>query len=485
MRTITLLLLALCTGLLSIHAAEAQQKPNVLLIILEDWGPYLHCYGEEEMFTPNLDQLAAEGVRYNRCFSSAPVCSVGRSSLMVGVSQYTTRTEQHRTGNKKPLPAGIQSIMGRFVDAGYFTALGCGYSKKIDLNFSFDTALYQGKDWKERKPGQPFYAHLTLMQTHRSWKGDKQRPIDPAKVTIPPWYPDTPLTRKDWALGIESAQTSDRDIGTIVKRLKDEGIYENTIIVITADHGIALPRGKQFLYDEGLHIPLIIRWPARIKAGTVSDELVSNLDIVPTIFDLAGLARPDYLQGRSLVDPKQTEPNYIFAGRDKMDDTHDAIRIVRSHDFKYMLNLMPERPYCQYNAYKEKSYPGLAVMNVLHIQGKLPPEQDAFMQPNKPKEELYDLKKDPHELHNLAESPTYAATLNELREQMERWRTRVGDRGVTNAFRSGGWPATYPTRPLTDWMQIQSLWEAHILHDGASPTIPDAPGFAKETKAKD
>ena len=229
------------------------------------------------------------------------------------------------------------------INAGYFTALGCGYSRKIDLNFKFDdTVSYQGKDWNQRKPGQPFYAHLTLMQTHRAWKGDKQRPIDPKLVTLPAWYPDTPLTRKDWALGLESAQTSDRDIGNIMARLKKEGVYDNTIIVITADHGIALPRAKQFIYDEGLHIPLIIRWPARIAPGDISEELVTNLDIVPTILDLAGMPRPGYLQGRSLADPSQKEPDCIFGGRDKMDDTHDACRTARTHDFRYILNLMPE-----------------------------------------------------------------------------------------------------------------------------------------------
>jgi N-sulfoglucosamine sulfohydrolase len=449
-------------------------KPNVLLVILEDWGPYLHCYGEEEIYTPNLDQLAKEGRLYRNCFSSGPVCSVGRSTLMVGLSQYTTHTEQHRTYAPKPdLPKGVESIPDIFRNAGYFTALGCGYSKKVDLNFTFNqNESYQGGDWSARKAGQPFYAHLTLLQTHRTWKGDPQRPIDPKLVTIPSWYPDTPLTRKDWALGLESAQTSDRDIGDIIARLKNEGLYDNTIIVITADHGIALPRGKQFIYDEGLHIPLIIRWPSRIPAGGVSTELVSNLDILPTILDLAGMPRPAYLQGRSLVDQSQKEPEYIFAGRDKMDDTHDASRTVRSHDFRYILNLMPERAYCQFNEYKESQYPGLALMNVLHLQGKLPTEQEAFMKANKPDEELFDLRSDPNEVHNLADNPQYKETLIELRKQLAKWRKSVGDEGVTPAFRSGGCPSVYPTRPLAEWIGIEGMWEDYILHGGKKPRIP-------------
>ncbi len=460
------------------------EKPNVLLVILEDWGPYLGCYGEKEMYTPNLDQLAKEGCRFTHCFSSAPVCSVGRSTLMVGLSQYTTHTHQHRTPNPKPeLPAGIQSLPDLFRSAGYFTALGCGYSKKTDVNFKFDeTVSYQGNDWKERKSGQPFYAHLTLQQTHRVWKGDPKRPIDPQMVTLPLWYPDTQMTRKDWAMGLESAQTSDRDMGDIIARLKQEGLYDNTIIVVTADHGVALPRSKQFLYDEGLHIPLIIRFPARLAPGKVSRELVCNLDVVPTLLDLAGINRPAYLQGGSLADPNRKEPKYIFAGRDKMDDTHDAMRTVRSQDFRYILNLMPERPYCQFNRYKEDNYPGLALLNVLHLQGKLTPEQDAFMKDRKPDEELYDLWSDPGEVHNLAGNPKYADTLKEFRSQLSQWRTKVGDEDITPEFRSGGWAATYPTRSLAEWTTIETDWENYVLNGGKRPTIAQPPQFFRETK---
>ena len=460
-------------------SAAGDVKPNVLLVILEDWGPYLGCYGQKAMQTPNLDQLASEGCRYDACFSSAPVCSSGRSSLMTGMSQYSVHSEQHRTLDKKPLPAGVKSLPELFRDAGYFTALGCGYSAKIDLNFEFPVAkIYQGDDWKRRKPGQPFFAHLTLIGTHRPWHSDPARPIDPARLVLPPWYPDTALTRKDWALGLESAQNSDRLMGQIIARLKREGIYDQTVIVITADHGVALPRGKQFLYDEGLRIPLIIRWPAGVKPGTSSTELVSNVDIVPTLLGMAGLPAPKYLQGRNILDRASPPRKVIFAGRDKMDSTHDAMRAVRSKDFKYIANLMPERPYCQFNDYKERSYPGLAVLNVLHMEGKLPPEQDAFMQPCKPPEELYDLRKDRYEIHNLARDPAYANVLRSMRRELDDWRKSVGDPGVSEAFRKGGWAATYPTRSLGQWKQILSQWEQHILRDGPPPQINAPPGYA-------
>ena len=455
-------------------------RPNVLLIILEDWGPYLGCYGEKEMFTPNLDKLASEGRLYRSCFTSAPVCSTGRSSLMTGMSQYTTHAEQHRTAAPKPkLPAGVKSVSDIFRDAGYFTALGCGYSAKIDLNFDFDqSASYQADDWSQAQPGQPWFAHLTLIRTHRAWRSDPSHPIDPTAVTLPPWYPDTPLTRKDWALALESAQLSDQSMGEIIGRLKREGVYDNTAIIVTADHGVALPRAKQFLYDEGLRIPLIIKWPARTKPGTVSDELVSNVDILPTMLAIAGLRIPGTIQGRDLLAPGATPRQYIFAGRDKMDSTHDAMRAIRSRNFKYILNLMPERAYCQFNDYKERAYPGLAVLNVLHLQSKLSPEQDAFMQSTKPTEELFDLNKDPHELHNLVQDPAYAAVLTEMRTELARWRQAVGDPGVSEEFRRGGWSAKYPTRTLAEWQKILAQWEDCILRNGPRPEITSPEGYA-------
>jgi arylsulfatase A-like enzyme len=279
-------------------------------------------------------------------------------------------------------------------------------------------------------------------------------------------------------------------MGEIVTRLKQEGIYDQTAIIVTADHGVALPRCKQFLYDGGLRIPLIIRWPARAKAGAVSEELVSNVDVIPTLLGIAGLPAPKNLQGRDILDSSSPPRQFIFAGRDKMDSTHDAMRAVRSKDFKLILNLIPQRAYCQFNDYKERSYPGLALLNVLHLEGKLPPGQDAFMQPSKPVEELYDLRQDPDELHNLAQDPAHASTLQELRTALEEWRKSVGDAGVSEEFRKGGWPATYPTRSLGQWRQILAQWEAHILQGGPAPNViapaefGDGEGMVKPAKGK-
>ena len=220
-----------------------------------------------------------------------------------------------------------------------------------------------------------------------------------------------------------------------------------------------------------LERPVASNRPSGLKAGTVCEDLISTIDISAAILSLAGCQLPSYLQGRNFLDPKADKREAIYAARDKMDDTHDAMRAVRTKEFKYILNLMPERPWCQYNAYKEKQYPVLALMNVMHLTGKLNPVQDRFMQPSKPKEELYDLRNDPHETVNLAGDPKYANNLEEMRKLLAIWRTEIGDTPVTEAFRNGGWPADYPTRSLDEWEQILNGWKKHLLEGEKRPAV--------------
>jgi arylsulfatase A-like enzyme len=235
------------------------------------------------------------------------------------------------------------------------------------------------------------------------------------------------------------------------------------MVILIGDHGRCMPRGKQFLYDGGLHIPLIIRWPGHIEPGTVCEDLVNTLDICKTIVDVAGVTPPQPLHGINLFDPEIREREYIFAARDKMDDTHDAMRAVRSRDFKYILNLMPERPYCQFNDYKERQYPSLAVLHLMNLQGRLNSVQAAFMAPTKPVEELYDLRDDPWETNNLANTPGMAEVKKELRAELEEWRKMVRDEGVTPEFRAGGWPSAYPTKSEEQWEAIVEAWKPWVF----------------------
>ena len=501
-RQITTATLVLLSAFVS--GACANARPNILWITIEDWSPDLSCYGTKGIDTPHVDRLAAEGVRYERAFTTSPVCSTSRSALMTGFHQNYIGAHQHRTDNKKPLPYGIRPIPHLLADAGYYT---CLMSKKIDCNFLPDKKqdLFMGVDWKDRQPHQPFFARITFGGTHRPWSRDPERPIDIKDVELPPYYPDTPFIRRDWANGLEQMQIVDRQVGAILQRLSSEGLSSNTIVFFIGDHGRCHIRGKQFLYDEGIRIPMIVRWPGRVSPGLVNDQMVMSIDICATILEAAGVTSPVPLHGKSLLSDAVKHRAYTFAARDKMGDTHDAMRSIRSRDYKLIQNLMPERAYCQFSAYKEGAYPPLAELNMLNMQGKLTAAQAAFMSSRKPPIELFDLRSDPHEVHNVAENPKYAEVQHRLLAELQRWRKDViNDQGVTDAFRgsgifpkdcpvattgqwvqqnadkfdfkSSGVPGWYPTRTLEEWQRAREKWEPWVFREPKSlmerPVIP-------------
>ncbi len=442
------------------QGAAKEKRPNVVWMMLEDWCPDFSCYGTKGIQTPACDRLAEQGIRYENAFCTAPVCSASRSAMMTGFHQNYIGANQHRTKNKQPLPDGIKPLPALLKEAGYFTCLM--KSNKTDCNFMAELGLVS-KDWKERAPGQPFFAQITFSGTHRAWGRDPVRPIHENDIELPPYYADTPFNRRDWANGLEQMQVCDRQVAEILQRLDDEGLAENTLVFLIGDNGRCHIRGKQFLYDPGLHVPLIVRWPGVVEPGQVRGELVQTIDITATILKAAGIEPSHPLHGKDLFGPEVKERKYLFAARDKMDDTHDAMRMVRSKKFKLIHNLMPERPWLQYNEYKEKQYPMLAEMNVLHLQGKLTPVQAAFFAPTKPEFELFDLENDPHETNNLAGDPNHADVKAELLDELNRWRKSVNDQGVSEEFRTGGWPATYPTRTLEEWQEKLEAWKPWVF----------------------
>jgi len=439
MRLFLSLLLAAVCGLAAVTELRAQDgRPNILWITIEDWSADLSCYGTKGLDTPHVDKLASEGIRYRWAFTTSPVCSTSRSAMMTGFHQNYIGANQHREHDKQPLPHGIRPIPHLFQEAGYFTAL---MSWKTDCNFTPNTKaeLFMGEDWAEREADQPFFARITFGGTHRSFNRDPERPIEIEDVELPPYYPDTPFCRRDWANGLEQMQLVDREVGAILKRLEDEGLVDNTIVFFIGDHGRCHVRGKQFLYDGGIRIPMIMRWPGKVAPGQVSDDLVMSIDICATILEAAGIRPPVPLHGKDLLGDELKDRKYVFAARDKMDETHDAMRAIRSKDYKLILNLMPERPWCQFNRYKEGAYPMLAELNVLNLRGKLTPEQAAFLAPTKPVVELYDLRSDPHELKNLASDRDYATVKAEMLAELDRWRKEViHDQGVSKEFRALG-----------------------------------------------
>ena len=420
---------------------QVKDKSNILWILSEDISPDLGCYGTAAVQTPNLDKLARQGVRYTNAFTTSPVCSASRSAMITGMYQTSAGIHHHRSHRDDgyTLPEPVQPITEYFREADYFTANvktaapGVRGSGKTDFNFKFKKP-FDGSDWNQRKAGQPFFAQLSISMTHRGghWKGLRQKlknPVDPAKVKLPPYYPDHPVARDDWATYLDSIQMMDGYVGKILKRLDDEGLADNTVVIFIGDHGRCHVRGKQWCYDGGIHIPLIIRWPGRLKAGQVCDDLVSSIDISATVLKIAGVEPPKYMEGRVFLGPDAKKRDYIIAARDRCDETTDRIRCVRTKRYKYIRNFMPERPYTQINRYKERSYPMLPLMRKLHSEGKLTPVQALFMAPRKPLEELYDIQNDPYEINNLADSQQHQKTLNKMRKILDKWIKDTGDKG--------------------------------------------------------
>ncbi len=459
-----------------------EDRPNIVWIMLEDWSPDLGCYGTKGIKTPVTDKLASEGIRYTHAFCTAPVCSSSRSAMITGFHQNYIGAHQHDTKGpaKKPLPYGIKTMPSLLKEAGYFTALQI--SAKTHCNFSGELG-FMGKDWSERKEDQPFFAQITLTGTHRRWKRDALQPIDPMTLDLPPYYADTPLNRRDWANGFEQMQICDREIGEILDRLDREGLTDNTLIFLIGDNGRCHIRGKQFLYDPGLQVPLIIRWPGKVTPGQVNTDLVQTIDITATILDVAGVDPGYKLHGKNLFDEESGDRKYIFAARGRMGLTHDAMRTVRSKKYKLIHNLMPERPWLQYSGYKEENYPMLAEMNVLNMEGKLNAAQAKFFKPTKPEFELYDIENDPHELNNLADDKIFAPIKDQLLGELYSWRNSIEDQGASLAFREGGLPSKYPTRTLEEWKAVVDKWKPWVFRAPDEELVhPFAKKSYRETK---
>lgn len=428
---------------------SAAEKPNILWLLAEDIGPEaLSHSGTPEAKTPVLDQLARDGVNFTRAYTSAPVCSPSRSALITGMYATTIGAHNHRTTNKQPLPDGVRTLPDRLREAKYHTAnvvtfpeaAGQKGSGKTDWNFKFTAPAFDGSDWAELKNHQPFYAQVNFSETHRDFHAPAE--ADPAKVVLPPYYPDHPVARKDWAEYLDSARELDRKVGRILTQLAADGLAENTIVVFMGDNGQAHVRGKQFLYEEGLHVPLIIRWPkqfpppAGFTPGRDDARFIAAIDLTATTLSWAGVKKPASMQGRVFLGPDAEAPrDLVFGARDKMDETLMRHRAVRDERYRYIRNFSPEMPFFSRNLYKEKQYPMWNLIQELHTQGKLTPAQEILCQARMPEEELYDLAADPHEIHNLAGSnkPEDKAALVKLRTAVEQWIKDTKDRGAVGS----------------------------------------------------
>ncbi len=436
-------------------SAEGASKtqPNILWVSCEDISPDLGCYGDSYAVSPNIDKLAAQGVRYTNVFAHAGVCAPARSGIITGM--YPTTIGTHHMRCKGVPPAYVKCFSEYLRAAGYY----CTNNVKTDYQFDPPPSAWDESSrkahWRGRAEGQPFFAVFNFTTSHESQirnrsdnmlkrladlKPDEKH--DPAKAVLPPYYPDTPAVRRDWAQYYDVITLMDKQVGDVLKQLEDEGLADNTIVWFWGDHGRGLPRGKRWIYDSGIRIPLVIRVPKKLRKlampgnpdalapGTVNDDLVAFIDFAPTMLSLAGVKIPEHIQGRAFLGSQKAEPReYIFAARDRMDEAYDLIRAVRDKRYKYIRNYMWHLTRGQDIEYMNQM-PTMQEMRRLNAEGKLKGPQKQYFEETKPVEELYDTLNDPHEVNNLANNPEYKSVLERMRKAHKEWMKESGDVGL-------------------------------------------------------
>jgi len=443
--------------------------PNVLWFVVDDMSANYSCYGETTIQTPHVDKLAAEGTRFTRAYVTAPVCSTCRSAFITGMYQTTIGAHHHRSGRgemKIHLPEGVTPVPVLFQKAGYFTCIGSGlpdldsrglpFGKpkgkkaaqnlagrmgKTDYNFEWDSAMYDSHDWAGRAKEQPFFMQVQL--SGGKLRGDSSEKCqavaarakaelgsatDPAKVILPPYYPRDPVLLEDWAAYLDSVRLTDHHVGQVLARLEKEGLLENTLVIFMTDHGISHARGKQFLYNEGTHVPFVVRGPG-IAKGAVREDLIEHIDMAALSLAAAGIQIPSAMQARNVFAKDYQPRDAVFSARDRCDETVERLRSVRTDRFLYIRNFYPKRPHLQPNAYKDKK----AIVEALraaHEAGTLSSvADDLLFSPTRPAEELYEYINDQWQVTNLAENPDFRSQLESHRARLDQWITESKDKG--------------------------------------------------------
>ncbi|WP_078549582.1 sulfatase-like hydrolase/transferase [Litchfieldia alkalitelluris] len=451
---------------------STNEKPNILWISLEDTSPRMGCYGDNVARTPNIDRLAQEGTMYENAFCTAGVCAPSRSSIITGMYANSIGTHHMRTehDNKQTPelptpyyavpPAHVKLIPEILRANGYYTT----NNAKTDYQFLPPVTAWDENGtkahWRNRNSGQPFFSVFNYDATHESamfadnpmaqllpllergqplpeqvknlFKGrsieeikksiTQERPVvtDPDKVEVPPYLPDTPKTRLSIAKLYDRIADADQFVGKLLEQLEEDGLRDNTIVILWSDHGEGLPRAKRWPYDAGIRIPLIVRWPGKISEGHTTAQLVSLIDLGPTMLSLADIPVPQHIQGKTFIGNDDEERQYVFATRDRYDEAYDKVRAIRDDRFKYIRNYYPENPYMQWVAFSH-DHPAFQELWRLQLAGEAKGDLQAFLQNKRPPEELYDCVNDPDELNNLASDPQYKEQLGILRAELDKW----------------------------------------------------------------
>jgi len=414
-----------------------------MLLVGEDTGRLHGCYGNPAAHTPHIDRLAETGCRFTNGFSHAPVCAPSRGGLVAGRYAHSLGNFHMRCRLAQPPRLFTHDLQ----DAGYHVA----WPTKTDFNFEppedFATTT---EDWMEtlgqQPPDEPWFLFRNFSMTHESgvwdrpnWSGDTYQTrvadlpehlrIDPANVHVPAYLPDTPEVRRDIARNLDMLASQDHQVGQCLAALEQSGMADHTVVIYTSDHGRGLPREKRWCYDAGVHLPLVIRMPPGMKtpgyqAGGVNDQLVAWIDFAPTILSLCGIDKPERMEGRVFLGAqREAARDFVFGGRDRMDECYDRTRYCRSHRYHYIRNHHPDIPWMQGSWYMDQG-PTAQKLRELRRAGKLEGVQAQWMSEAKPAEELYDVVNDPENVRNLADEPAYAAVLDRHRAAMDAWQAQ-------------------------------------------------------------
>jgi len=430
---------------------QAKDRPNILWITSEDNSPYLGCYGDTQASTPHLDRLGLQGVRYRNAFSSAPVCSAARSTLITGMHASSVAIHNHRSSNA--IPAEFELYPALLRKAGYY----CTNNAKTDYNMTVNGKRGTIACWdqsngkahyKNRSEGQPFFAVFNLGVSHegqttdRAYNGRRkrglypeQRIVTPDKVKLPPYHADTPIVRENWSRYYDNMWLMDKQVGDLLTELEQSGLAKETIVFYYGDHGGALPRGKRNIHDSGTRVPLIIRFPEKYqhlsptKTGQWSEAPVAFVDFPATLLSLLDIPIPGNYEGKAFLGKQAKAQDHVFLFRGRMDERYDTVRAVRTEKHLYVNNLTPHRPWGQYYFYPFNVMPSMDAWYQAFLSGRCNPVQARYWQ-TKPGEEFYVIGSDPYQINNLIDQKGHARTIRRLRRTLRRRLIETRDAGL-------------------------------------------------------
>jgi arylsulfatase A-like enzyme len=502
----TIALLPLTFAVTAQQSMKIEEKYNILFLSCEDLDPILSCYGAKGVSTPNIDRLAKEGIRYTHAYATVAVCGASRSSIITGMYPISIGTMDHRTGPhgayrspqaetyKSQTSPIVRDQLGRIVPeysavipeyikcfSEYLRAEGyyCTNNPKCDYQFSCPLTAWDEvggtADYKNRPAGMPFFSVFNHNISHESqiWvKKNDPMLVDPNSVVIPDYFPDIPVVRKDVARKYSNVQELDAQIGTFLKRLETEGLLDHTIIFFWSDHGGPLLRQKRAVGNSGMQVPLIVRFPDKRMAGTVNDQIVSLMDLGPTVMSLAGIAPPAYMHGKAFLGQYAASPKkYHFGSADRFDESRDMCRSALDGRYVYIKNFRTDLPLVYRNEYREQ-IEMTSTLLTMNSANQLTGDAAYIFMKTKPEEELYDLLTDPYEVHNLASKTEYSEKLLELRQALNQWISEVGDKGAIPELDllESMWPNKIQpkTQVVQFWNDGQNMISLNCSTPGAS-----------------